>query len=469
MVTVIRGGDVTVVDLCRVTVRTHLLDTSAAVDLALPARMELGEMMPSVVDLVGGQPNAGPTGFAACWTLSRLGGSVLDESMTLDESGVRDGDHLLLSTEVPAPAPDFNDLSGYVVDASASADRYAGWSQRLGFLAWVWSAGLGAATLVWPNHVAQGNRAVTAAIVAVAAIVATVVASHIDVEPLVTVSLGTTAVVFGALAGYLTVPGGPMPPNLFLAAAICSAVSTVLIHATFRGSTLFIAITTLSMIVAVVAASATLWPIPTATLGAALASVSLAMLSVAAKVSVFVTGLSPRMPTAADALGDDEPVPATVGLLRAQRGHQVLTGLLTGFSLSAALGAVTVIADLPGESAWNRIAFAGVVSIALIIRADQQRGTIRSIAVLLAGLISATATFTSAVIAAPQHAIWFCVIAVAAGSIALYLTRADLGSRLSPFTRRGFEATEYLVLAAVVPMACWASGVFGLVRGLSLT
>ncbi len=448
---------------------TDRLDTSAAVDLALPARMELGEMMPSVVDLVGGQPNAGPTGLAECWTLSRLGGSVLDESMTLDENGVRDGDHLLLSAEVPAPAPDFNDLSGYVVDASAWAGRYAGWSQRLGLFAWVWSAGLGAATLVWPNQDAQSNRAVTAAIVAVAAMVATVVANHIDSEPLVTVSLGATAVVFGALAGYLMVPGGPTPPNLFLAAAICSAVATVLIHAAYRGSALFIAITTLSMMVAVVAASATIWPIPTATIGAALASVSLAMLGVAAKLSVFVTGLSPRIPTAADEPDDDEPVPATVGPVRAQRGHQVLTGLLTGFSLSAALGTVLVITDLPGESTWNRIAFAGVVSIALIIRVGQQRGATRSTALLLAGLISASAAFTSAVISAPQHAIWFCMVAVAAGSVALCLTRAHLGSRLSPFTRRGFEATEYLVLAAVVPMACWVSGVFGLVRGLSLT
>ena len=79
--------------------------------------------------------------------------------------------------------------------------------------------------------------------------------------------------------------------------------------------------------------------------GAALAAASLAMINVAAKLSILLTGLSPRMPSSVDATADEETLPAGVGALRAARGHQTLTGLLAGFSLSAALGVALVAAD----------------------------------------------------------------------------------------------------------------------------
>jgi hypothetical protein len=40
---------------------------------------------------------------------------------------------------------------------------------------------------------------------------------------------------------------------------------------------------------------------------------------------------------------------------------------------------------------------------------------------------------------------------------------------LSPFARRAIEVVDYLALAAIVPLACWVGGLFGFVRGLSLT
>jgi hypothetical protein len=35
--------------------------------------------------------------------------------------------------------------------------------------------------------------------------------------------------------------------------------------------------------------------------------------------------------------------------------------------------------------------------------------------------------------------------------------------------RRSVEVVEYLSLAAVLPLACWVVGLYGLVRGLSLS
>ena len=38
------------------------------------------------------------------------------------------------------------------------------------------------------------------------------------------------------------------------------------------------------------------------------------------------------------------------------------------------------------------------------------------------------------------------------------------GYTVSPVVRRAVEVVEYLALAAVVPLACWVVGLYGLVR-----
>ena len=339
----------------------------------------------------------------------------------------------------------------------------------MGSVACWWSTGVGATTLAWPGPSAPGTRAVVAAVVAVAATVAAILINHLGAQPLPTLTLGMTAAVFGAIAGFLAVPGGPGPPNYFLAAAICSTVAAVLMHVTSCGTTLFTAIAAFSAVAAVAAAVAAVWPAPTAAVGAALAAASLAMINAAAKLSIVLTGLSPRMPSSVDTTADEDPLPAGVGALRVARGHQTLTGLLAGFSLSAALGVALVVADRRNHATWSGIAFTGAVSAALILRAVQQRGSIRSTTILTAGFVTITAGFTHLTLTSPGQTPWFGLIAMILGAGALCLTLADVGERLSPFVRRGIELVDYLALAAVVPLACWVGGLFGFVRGLSLT
>jgi len=43
-----------------------------------------------------------------------------------------------------------------------------------------------------------------------------------------------------------------------------------------------------------------------------------------------------------------------------------------------------------------------------------------------------------------------------------------LSATANPVARRAVELLEYLALTAVVPLACWAGGLYGLIRGLSL-
>jgi type VII secretion integral membrane protein EccD len=459
-----------VLDLCRVTVRMCGFGTSTAADLTLPTTPEVGEILSEIVDLVGVGRETADGGLPERLRLARVDGSTLDESVSLFENGIRDGDVLLLAAEpIPRPEQHSEDPGQHAVDMSASADRGTAWAHTMGSVACWWSTGIGATTLAWPGPSAPGTRAVVAAILAVAATVAAILISHLDANPLPTLALGMTAAVFGAVAGFLAVPGGPGPPNYFLAAAICSTVAAVLMHVTSRGTTLFTAIAAFSVLAAVAAAVAAVWPTPTAAVGAALAAASLAMINAAAKLSIVLTGLSPRMPSSADATTEEIPLPAAVGALRAARGHQTLTGLLAAFSLSAALGVALVAADQRNHVTWSGIAFTGAVSVALVLRAVQQRGTVRSTTILTAGFVGSTAGFTLLILSAPRQAPWLGLFAMIVGASTLCLTLADVGERLSPFVRRGIEVVDYLALAAVVPLACWAGGLFGFVRGLSLT
>src|SRR3954468_18270910 len=163
------------VDLCRVTVRTHGFETSTAVDLTLSTSPELGEIVADVVDLLGlahETPHGGPPERPR---LARLDGSSLDESVSLPENGVRDGDVLLLTTEpIARPEHHSDDLGEHAVDMSASADRGIAWAQRMGAVACWWCTGIGATTLAWPGPSAAGTRAVVAAMLAVAATVAAI-------------------------------------------------------------------------------------------------------------------------------------------------------------------------------------------------------------------------------------------------------------------------------------------------------
>jgi type VII secretion integral membrane protein EccD len=444
---------------CRVSVRVP--SQSASVDVVVPTAVELGELVPYVVEFVGEGSERNE-----CWQLSRADGSLLDESVTLHENGIRDGDELFLGLVAPALEAHRDELSRFVEAASPRADDR--WPRRLGAVTCLWSALLGATTLVWPGPSASTLRAVVAAVVAVAATAAAVIANHLDSDPLPTLVAGTTAAVYGAIAGFLLVPGGPAPPNFFLAAAVCSTISAVLLHATTQGDEMFIAIAASSAMAAIAAAFTAIWPVPVQTVGAALTTASLAMLSLAAKLAILMTGLSPRMPSATGLDAADELIAAPFGVARAERGHRTLTGLLAGFSLSAALGTAVVAAGTLGEKPVTGAIFASVTSAVLLVRACQQRGAVRATVVLVMGLISGAAAVTSFASTAPHHAAAVCMTVVILGSGTLLATLTGIGSRLNPVTRRSLDIVEHLLLAAVVPLGCWVSGAFALIRGLNL-
>src|SRR4051794_11871657 len=73
----------------------HVDDT--VVDVVLPAARPVAGLLPDVVALVGAPASYDPVR----WRLLRMSGDPLDGGMTLAQSGVRDGDALLLVSDVP--------------------------------------------------------------------------------------------------------------------------------------------------------------------------------------------------------------------------------------------------------------------------------------------------------------------------------------------------------------------------------
>ncbi|WP_396914008.1 EsaB/YukD family protein, partial [Mycolicibacterium sp.] len=74
-------------------------DDPITVDLALPTAITVGELIPAIIDACGAD-DATPT----YWRLCTIGGPALNESKTLAQNDVHDGDLLLLAPE-PSPEP----------------------------------------------------------------------------------------------------------------------------------------------------------------------------------------------------------------------------------------------------------------------------------------------------------------------------------------------------------------------------
>ena len=148
--------------------------------------------------------------------------------------------------------------------------------------------------------------------------------------------------------------------------------------------------------------------------------------------------------------------------------HQTLTGLVAGSSASAALGSVLVAFGglNDGGSRLSASLFSAVIGLVWLLRARTHSDMSRRIALGAGAMISTAAGLAVTVISTPERAHWMALLSACAGAGALGWL---LGLTVSPVVRRAIELLEYLALASVLPLASWVAGLFGLVRGWSLT
>jgi hypothetical protein len=166
-----------------------------------------------------------------------------------------------------------------------------------------------------------------------------------------------------------------------------------------------------------------------------------------------------------DLHADDDPASQTP---RAVTAHHTLTGLVIGSASGAALGAMLVALDcLHNARTWpNDAVFAAVVGLVLVLRARTHIGVRRRIALVVAGTAAMAAGLALVVASAPGQANWVCLLAAASG---LSMLGGVFGATVNPLARRAVDVLEYVAIATVVPLACWVGGLYGLIRGVSLS
>ena len=450
------GGDAMPDPLCRLSV-AHGPHT---VDLALPRETPVGLLLPSIVDLVQRGTAAADEGRQG--HLSRVGRQRLDEATSLHDNAIRDGELLLLTTTATPPPEWIQDDPWHAAIDTADPGRAP--TRVTATAACLSAAVLGATALAWSGVVTQATgHVITGGVIAAAAAIGAVAIGRAHPDPILCVTLSIVAVVFAAVAGFLAVPDGPSTANSLLAAALAYSTSVLLLRATRCGAICLTALATFTALTSAASACGVAWTLPVSTTGAALSVLSLGTLGVAARLSIAVAGLAPAMPSP-EHPAEDDPAQATP---RAVTAHDSLTGLVIGSAGAAAFGAVLVASGCVNDGRlWpNASVFAAVVGLVMVLRARTHIDKRRRTALVVGGMAASAAGVGLVVVSAPEQANCVCVLATVVG---LSMLGGAFGVTVSPLARRAVEVLEYLALAAVVPLACWVGGLYGLVRGLSL-
>lgn len=421
----------------------HAPVRQTTVDVVLPAGCPVGELLPSIVDLVPGA--ADPAEDPVRWFLVRPGGAACDPSGTLRDNGIHEGD-LLMLTAAPSPVPRVipGDPAGVVTAAShPPAPCGAGLAAVAGLAVMLALA----ATLAWTGSVGGQQPAlwVTAAMAAASAVAA---AGGRVPEPLCTV-LAVGAVVDVAVTGALATAA--IAPGVLLGSAAALVMSATLCRLGIGGMTALSGCTAAAGAVAVATGSGIVAAPGVAATGALLTLASLLLLSVAPTLTVAIAGLGPTR--------------ATVDERRALTAQRMLTGLVAGWAGTAAAGAVLVAADARAPRVLA-VLFAAVVAALLLLRHRVHADRLRRTALVTTGFVAALTALWTVVTADPRWAPWWCAGIAAAGAVAVPAWLRE--SAPNPMSRWLIALAEYASLAAVVPLAAWVAGVYDMVRGMSL-
>jgi type VII secretion integral membrane protein EccD len=447
---------------------------NAIVDLVLPAGLPVAELVPGIVDILnghGGDRFGDPS--AKRYQLAQPGSSALPASATLAQSGILDGEILVLSqSPTPLPDPRYDDVADAVsatIDATARpwTDQPA---QVAAAVAASFFTSIGCFVLVRNafNNIAihgVGSTAAVAGLAGFVAMLAAVVANRVHRSRVAAVTLNLIAVGFAAAAGFLAVPDVAGGPNVLLAASAAAVTSVLAIRVTGCGVVALAASACFATVIAACALVAVITASPLHTISSVCALISLGLLGSAGRASIVIAGLAPQLPpvTGPDSSALERVPEKDLLAARAARADHWQASLLAAFASSAAAGAVTTA--LAGTSRPSCVAFAAIVGALLLLRA---RHNSRWMPVFAAtGILTTGATFAFAALSAPGRGPWIAATTAALAAAAIYLGFVVPATSFSPVVRRCVDLLEYLALIAIVPLTCWICGLYGAVRGLS--
>jgi len=460
-------GRGTVVTGTPVFTRITVVAPRTRIDVALPSDVAVADLLPMLLTMArehtpdGGARHGG-------WCLARIGDIELDPAKTLDGHSVLDGELLQLRKRSESPPPPLYDD---IIDAVAlsTPGSYRPWTAQT---ARVLGAGAAVLTLLTGAIVlylaGSGTaEAITAALVAVALVGIGAVVGRVYGDARAGVVLGAAALPLAFVAGLFAVPGDPGRPNVLLACVTTMVLATAAVGLIAAGVTPFVAIGSTASLGAAASVVAVLVAHPVAGIGAGVAAAALIGLSAAPRMTIQLARLPlPAVPITASELTEDdaEDFPDVLAIERqAALGHQYLSGMVIGFGVTAAVGAVLA----SGQGTWG-VLLAATVAAVLMLRARTYANGVQAVALLLAGMGTAAGLLVGWIRQADAHTLtlWVFTSCVVLALLCLVLGVVLPQRRFSPVLRRSVELVEALLIAAVLPLALAVMDLYSAMRHL---
>lgn len=452
-------------------VRVTIAAPQRRMDLALPERAPMAELLPTVLRHAG-ESLADDGVTDGGWVLHRPDGTVIDGSRALGAHRVRDGEVLhLVPRRQEWPELEYDDL----VDAIASGAGRTGrlWSaqttRRAGLTAGAIAVAVAllAVLRVGPPWPGPGWVALSVALVLVAAGAALARAFG-------DAAAGATLAACGLVPAFLGAAmllGGGLPLLEFRAPQALAGFAALLLTAVLAylgvtdGAAVFAGAASLGLF-GVVVSWASLGDVLGAAGAAGVASGVILIFSplfgpLAIRLGRLPMPLLPR--TASDLVRDD-PQPARHAVYAAVlRADGLLTGMIAGSAVVAALCQII----LAVQSSTSAVILLWILSIGFCLRARLYPAIRQRVPILGTGLTGAACLAIGPLMGSANllAIVVPILMAAAAGLLALGLVYSR--RQPSAYFGRYAELLEVVVVLATVPVVVSLLGLFGFVRGLA--
>jgi type VII secretion integral membrane protein EccD len=449
---------------CRVTVVTPY----ARVDVALPVRATLAELLPQLIRLAGaeGQASSEHPG----WMLSRLGGAPFPDGLTVTSAAIRDGDVLYLNPRERQGAPlVFDD----VIDAIASAaeSRAGTWGPKVAYRIAVAATAVllvGTTLLLLRGLAGTALAPVACGGVGVVLLLAAGALGRAYGDANAAASCAAAGVPAVLLAGMTVLPPhafgfGAGPLALGLAAGTLFGVLAVVVVAHrvawFLGGTVAAALGAVAAAVVLLAGAAP------AGAAAVLSVLVTALGAVAPMISLRLARLPlPTVPSDMAAFrAEEKPTMDESVLGRTSTAEHLLTALLGAFGLVVAGSAVVLTR---GGSVWQ-VSLVAVLAVVWLLRSRSYAGAAQRIVLVGTGLV--TLALLGAWLAGHGDrftVLTACAVLAVAAVVSLLYANRVLRGRRSPHWSRLLDVAEFLALMALIPIVGVVLGVYDAIRGV---
>ncbi|HVV09008.1 type VII secretion integral membrane protein EccD [Amycolatopsis sp.] len=448
-------------------IRITIATPKRRIDMALPDHASVAELLPGVLARAGeGMVDKGVAGGG--WLLRRADGTPFDLNRTLGAHRVRDGEVLhLTSARTTWPEPEYDDLADAI--ATGSGRTGGAWgpqhTRRAGLAAGavVIVLGLFAVLRAGPPWTGPGLWSLGTAVVL---LVAGVVLARPVSDAGAGAVLAAAALPFAFAGGVLSLLGGHAWTDvtaghvMFAGAALLFAglvgyLGVAVAQALFAGAAAAGLFTVVGSGVALACGLAANQA--AAVLAAGLLLLSTLFAPIALRLGKVPMPVLPR--STADLVRDDPQPPLTRVHAAVARADGLLTGMVAGAAVVVFCG--LCLLAVAGDTA--SMVLIAVVTAGFLLRARLYPVPRHRIPLLGTG-IAGIACLVAGPLALPSAAVLVLLLVVAAGVITAGIL---LSTRTAnPYLGRFAEYSEILVLAAVVPMACWVLGLYAYVRGM---